>query len=94
MAEEAFVDRAYLADGSLAPRSVPGAVITDPSEAAARARGFVHGGRVATLDGSDLALRPDTLCIHGDGTAPVSIARAVREALARGRMEIRAVAGR
>jgi UPF0271 protein len=94
VAEEAFIDRAYLADGSLAPRTRPGAVVTDPAGAAAQARRLVHEGRVVTLDGADLALRPDTLCIHGDGAAPVAIARAVCEEIAHGRIEIRAAAGR
>ncbi|MEX0669722.1 MAG: 5-oxoprolinase subunit PxpA [Pirellulales bacterium] len=94
VAEEAFIDRAYLADGSLTPRSRPGAMIADPPAAAARARRLVREGRIETLDGNDLVLHANTLCIHGDGRDPVGIARAVRDALARDGVEIRAAAGR
>lgn len=80
VAEEAFIDRAYTAAGTLVPRSEPGAVITDPRAAAARAVRLVRDGLVETSDGGDLALRADTLCIHGDGPDPAGLARAVREA--------------
>ena len=82
VAEEAFIDRAYTAAGTLVPRSAPGAMITDPRAAAARAVRLVRDGLVETSDGGDLALRADTLCIHGDGPDPAGLARAVREAFA------------
>lgn len=63
-AREGFADRAMRPDGSLVPRSEPGALITDPAEAAAQAR------RLAPL--------VDTICIHGDTAGALAIARAVR----------------
>jgi 5-oxoprolinase (ATP-hydrolysing) subunit A len=82
VAEEAFIDRAYAPDGTLVPRSHPGATITDPAVAAARAVELATTGRIAAIDGVLIAVRADTLCIHGDGPDPMGLARAVREALA------------
>jgi UPF0271 protein len=81
VAEEAFIDRAYAADGTLVPRSRPGGVIVDPRAAADRAVRLVREGCVGASDGGDVIVRADTLCIHGDGVDPVSLAVAVREAL-------------
>lgn len=78
---EAFADRAYLADGTLASRDLPGAVLTDPSEVADRAERIVTEGKLVALDGSTLSLEVDSLCVHGDTTGAVELARAVRRAL-------------
>lgn len=78
---EAFADRAYEADGSLTPRSRPGAVIQDPAVVAARAVRMVVDGVVAASGGVELAIRADTICIHGDTPGAVAMARAVRAAL-------------
>ena len=79
---EAFLDRAYRADGTLLPRTEPGALIVDPRAAAARAVRLACDGVVEAIDGTLLELWPDTLCIHGDGPDPVGFAREVRAALA------------
>jgi UPF0271 protein len=93
VAEEAFIDRAYAAAGTLLPRSQPGAVIVDPQAAAERAVRLVREGRVGASDGGDVVIRADTLCIHGDGTDPTSLAAAVREALAAAGITVRRVGG-
>ncbi|WP_295814051.1 LamB/YcsF family protein [uncultured Deinococcus sp.] len=79
---ETFPERAYLRDGRLAPRSMPGSSIHDPQEAARRAVTMVTQGHVEAIDGGVFECRPDTLCIHGDNPNAVEIARAIREALA------------
>jgi len=89
VAEEAFIDRAYMADGSLVPRSQPGALIADAAAAAARGVRLAWEGVVEASDGALLPLAADTLCIHGDGPDPVSLAAAVREALAAARITVR-----
>jgi KipI family sensor histidine kinase inhibitor len=94
VAEEAFIDRAYHGDGRLAPRSTPGAVIAAVAAAADRARRLVCEGCVEAIDGTQLAIRPHTLCIHGDGENPVAVAVAARDALARVGVAIRAPGGR
>jgi UPF0271 protein len=81
VADEAFLDRAYADTGALVPRGAVGALLADPAAAAARALGLVRNGRVGSVGGLGLAVRADTLCIHGDGPDPVGIARAVRHAL-------------
>ena len=78
---EAFIDRAYGADGRLVPRSVPGAVLTDPDEVAARAVRLAVDGAVTAIDGSVINVRARSLCVHGDSAGAVDLATAARTAL-------------
>lgn len=91
-AAEAFADRAYDASGRLVPRSRPGALITDPSSAAAKAVRIVREGRVAAIDGTTVEMAADTLCLHGDNPHALEIARAVREALEAAGVTVQALA--
>jgi UPF0271 protein len=81
VAAEAFADRAYEPDGSLRSRRLPGALVTDPADAAARAVRLATSGEAEAADGSTLRIDADTLCIHGDTPRAARIARAVRRAL-------------
>lgn len=81
VAAEAFADRAYEADGSLRSRRLPGALVTDTAEAAARAVRLVTRGEVEAFDGTILRIDSDTLCVHGDTPGAAGIAGAVRAAL-------------
>jgi 5-oxoprolinase (ATP-hydrolysing) subunit A len=87
---ETFPERAYLRDGRLAPRSMPGSSIHDPQEAARRAVMMVKEGRVEALDGGYFEFEVDTLCIHGDNPNAVQIAGAIRAALEREGIAVRA----
>lgn len=78
---EAFVDREYRSDGSLAPRNTPNAVVRDPEAAARRAVALARGEAIRSIDGGTLHLEPQTLCLHGDTPDAVPLARAVRTAL-------------
>lgn len=89
VAAEAFIDRRYRADGSLAARSEPGASIDDPVEATAQAVRLATGGPVPTLDGADICVAADTLCIHGDGPRALEVAVAAGRALAAAGIAIR-----
>jgi UPF0271 protein len=80
-ASEAFADRAYQADGTLVPRSRPGAVLHDAREAAARVVRMATEGVVTSLDGAEVSLRPQSICLHGDTPEAVAMAREVRAAL-------------
>lgn len=91
VAEEAFVDRAYQADGSLVPRDRTGALILDEQEAVQRARRLVHDGVVASLDGAPLRLHADTICLHVDTPGAQQLAAAVRRALDEAGVRVRAV---
>lgn len=89
---EAFVDRAYRGDGSLVPRSEPGAVLTGASQIAQRAVTLVTEGTVLALDGRPVAVQADSLCVHSDTPGAVAMARAVRGALEGAGLRIRAFA--
>ena len=78
---EAFADRAYLADGTLVPRSQPESVITDPTQVAARAVAIATEHRVIAIDGTVIDVRARSICIHGDTPGAVGLARAVRAGL-------------
>lgn len=80
-AREAFADRAYNPDGTLASRHLPGAVIADPAQVARRTLTMAIEGRVTAIDGGEIELNADTLCIHGDTPGAVELARTVRAAL-------------
>lgn len=86
---EAFPDRAYLADGRLAPRSTEGAFLQDPEEVAERAVTMVVRGEVAALDGGTARVEARTLCIHGDGPHAPEVAAAVRRALEHAGVDVR-----
>ena len=81
LAREAFVDRAYRRDGSLAPRTRPGAVLSDPDAVARRAVEISASGVVPAVDGGEVRVEADTLCLHGDTPGAPAMARAVRAAL-------------
>ncbi len=79
---EAFPDRAYTKEGTLLSRKLPGAVISDPEEVAARALRMAAEGKVVTADGTRLSLQVQTLCVHGDNPAAVALVQKIRERLA------------
>ena len=88
VAREAYADRAYADDGTLAPRKRPGAVIHDVALAARRAVRMATEGRVESIDGTELAVEFDTICVHGDNLHAVEMARAVRAALLAAGVEV------
>ena len=75
VAEEVFADRTYQRDGSLTPRPAPNALITDEGAAVAQVRRMVREGKVRATDGTDVTIRADTVCLHGDGPHAVAFAR-------------------
>ena len=89
---EAFVDRAYLADGTLVPRSQDGAVLRDVDAIVERAVRLATKGEVVALDGTVVQVRPDSLCIHGDTPGAVGMAAAVRKGLEAAGVELESFA--
>ena len=81
VAAEAFADRAYEEDGKLRSRSLPGALVDSPEEAASQAAEIAVRKRVVTRSGKAFAVEADTLCIHSDTKGAAQIAIAVRERL-------------
>ena len=78
-----IADRAYQADGTLVPRSQPGAVIHDPSAIVDRTVRMVCEGVIQTVAGTDLPITADTILLHGDTPGAVQLARQVRGELER-----------
>lgn len=90
--EEGFADRTYLPDGNLTPRSKEDALIGDPEEAGRRAVMMAAAGRTLCVDGTAIALRPGTICIHGDKTNAADFAAAIVRALNTAGISIKAPA--
>ena len=87
---EVFADRNYLADGSLVPRTRPDALLHDPEEAAVRVLRMLREGVVRSVDGTDVGVHADTICVHGDTPGAVDFARSLRERLEKHGVSIQA----
>jgi len=81
LAREVFADRNYMPDGSLVPRDRPDALLHDPEEAANRVFRMLREDKVQAIDGSDVAIHAETICVHGDTPGAVEFARQLRLAL-------------
>lgn len=89
---EAFADRAYTADATLVPRREPGAVLDDPEQVAARVVRLVTDGVVTCVEGHDVEVAAESVCVHGDTPGAVATARAVRARLEAAGVRLRAFA--
>ena len=78
---EFFADRAYNLDGSLVSRKLPGAVIHDNDVVAAKVLKLVKEGRVTTIEGSEIEIRAETICVHGDNPEALALVKKIRETL-------------
>ncbi|MGO4592860.1 LamB/YcsF family protein [Leifsonia sp. 2TAF2] len=85
---EAFVDRGYRSDGTLVPRTEPGALLSDVAGIAGRAVRMVTAGTVEAADGTVIDVTVDSLCVHGDTPGAVAMAQAVRDALTQAGIEV------
>ncbi len=81
VAAEAFADRSYEPDGSLTPRHLADAVLTEPDRAADRAVRMVRDGEIVARDGTTCSVKVDTICVHGDTPGSAALAAAVRAGL-------------
>jgi UPF0271 protein len=90
VAGEVFADRAYRSDGTLVPRSQEGALIADEPKAVAQALDMVRDRRVLAIDGTWVAVRADTVCVHGDSPGAVALAVALKRALDAEGLQLRA----
>jgi len=79
---EAFADRAYNADGTLVPRTQPGAVLHSMEAVIAQCLGIALRGEVTAVDGSVVPVVAESICVHGDTPGAVMMAAAVKGALA------------
>lgn len=90
VAHEVFADRNYLSNGSLVPRSRPDALLHDPDIGADRVIRMLRDGVVRAVDGTDVPVAADTICVHGDNPAAVEFVRKLRDRLARAEIMIAA----
>lgn len=89
-ASEVFGDRTYQDDGSLSPRSLPDAMIADVDVAAAQVKRMVTQGIVRSRNGKEVAVRADTLCVHGDQPGALSFVKRMRADLEQAGVAVRA----
>jgi 5-oxoprolinase (ATP-hydrolysing) subunit A len=90
---EGFADRGYTAEGTLVPRTQPGALVHDPAVVAARAVRMAADGVVETVDGTALLMPVESICVHGDTPGAVELARTVRTALESAGLTVTALGG-
>lgn len=88
---EGFPDRAYTPEGTLAPRSMPGAVKKDPQEIADQALMMAKEGQVLGTDGNPIELEVQTLCLHGDTPEAGTFIRSIRTTLENAGIDVAAV---
>ncbi len=90
---EFFADRGYTPEGTLVPRSAPGALLEDPDSVAERVLRMVTDGVVTSVAGNDVAVAAESICVHGDSPGAVAMGAAVRGKLREAGIEITAFAG-
>ena len=90
IAREIFADRNYLNDGWLVPRTRPDALLHDPKQAAERVLRMLREGKVRSIEGRDVDVRGETICVHGDTPGAVDFARELRTQLESEGVKIRA----
>ncbi|MGF2949184.1 LamB/YcsF family protein [Microbacterium alcoholitolerans] len=81
VASEAFADRAYLPDGALVPRTQDGAVLHAPGAVAERMLRFAETGLIRAVDGADVRVDAQSICVHGDSAGSVAMAAGIRRIL-------------
>ncbi|NYT61300.1 LamB/YcsF family protein [Alcaligenaceae bacterium] len=89
VAQEVFADRTYQSDGSLTSRKQANSMIVDPEISIRQVLRMITEGKVATLQGEDINVQADTLCIHGDQPGAVVFAQAIRKALGQKNITVR-----
>jgi UPF0271 protein len=85
---EFFGDRAYNRDGSLVSRKQPGAVIHDHQMVAEKVLKMVQENKVVCLDGSEIDLAADTICVHGDNPSALAVVKNIRKTLMASGVEV------
>lgn len=88
-ANEVFADRAYEPDGTLVARTKPGAMIEDEDQAIARVIRMVKEGKVTAIDGSEVTIQADSVCVHGDGAKALLFVKRIREALLQENIDVK-----
>ena len=90
-AAEVFADRAYEEDGSLVARTKAGAVIADENEVIERVIKMIKLGKVQTITGKEIEIKPDSICIHGDNPKALNFVKLIRQRLTQENIKIEAM---
>lgn len=90
-AAETFADRTYQKDGSLTPRTLPGAMIEKAADSLQQVLQMVGDKKVTTIDGVRIPINADTICIHGDGKHAVAFAALIRKNLLANQITIQTI---
>lgn len=90
-ANEVFADRTYQSDGSLTPRNQPNALITNTKQSLEQVRQMIKEGIVTTIGKEQIYIRPQTICIHGDGDHAVDFAKSIHSMLLKENIIIQAI---
>ena len=90
-ASEVFADRAYEDDGTLVARTKEGAMIKDEDEAVARVIRMIKEGKVTSINGKDIEMKPDSVCVHGDSEKALLFVQKIRAALEAEGIEIKPI---
>jgi UPF0271 protein len=91
VAQEVFADRTYQPDGSLTSRTEANAMIHDADEATERVVRMIKEGKVEAVDGSDVEITAETICVHGDEPSALLFVKRLREVLSKNQIEIKKV---
>ena len=90
-AAEVFADRAYEEDGSLVARTKAGAVIADENEVIERIIKMIKLGKVQTITGKEIEIKPDSICVHGDNPKALNFVKLIRQRLTQENIKIEAM---
>lgn len=93
VAEEVFADRTYQSDGTLTLRRQPNAFITENMDAFKQVLRMIKEGRVRSVQGNDIMIQADTVCIHGDGIHALHFASYIRDELEKAKVVVKSIDG-
>ena len=80
-ASEVFADCSYMPDGQLTPRNRPDAMITCPKQALKNCLMMLKEGKITSVEGTQLDVKADSICVHGDGDTAITMATILRDGL-------------
>ncbi len=91
VSEEVFADRAYNSNGSLVSRKLPGSVIHDKDLVIERVKKMVKEGKATAIDGTEIDINADSICVHGDNPEAVAFVKLIRERLEADGIQVRPI---
>lgn len=91
-ASEVFADRTYTKEGTLVSRNIEGAVIHDKDQAATQIVNMILNGKVKTIDGEEVELKADSICVHGDNYEAVTLVKHLKKSLLNANVTVQSLA--